>query len=239
MLIAPDEPGPHVLAGGNGDDVYMLYRNASIVEAAGGGTDTVFLRNNVEASFVLPTQVEVVHVPTNFTANNSANRIFGSGQANVLNGAGGNDMLYGAAGADTLRGDSGADTLRGGAARDRLTGGAGRDTLDGGSGNDIFLFLAAGNSTPTASDVLVAFDAAGAAPGDQIDLSAIDANNQTSGNQTFQFGGSGIGRVRVVNNGNNSEVLANTDTDSAAEVRIVIQDGSAQAGSYTANDLVL
>jgi hypothetical protein len=84
MLIAPDEPGSRVLAGSNGGDAYMPYRNASIVEAAGGGTDTVFLRNNVEANFVLPAQVEVVHVMTNFTANGSANRIYGSGQPNVL-----------------------------------------------------------------------------------------------------------------------------------------------------------
>jgi arylsulfatase A-like enzyme len=239
MLIAPDEPGPHVLAGGGGDDAYMLYRNAGIIEAAGGGTDTVFLRNNVEATFVLPAQVEAVHVMTNFTANGSANRIYGSGEPNVLNGAGGNDLLFGASGADTLGGGSGTDTLRGGAARDRLTGGSGRDTLDGGSGNDILLFLAAGDSTPTASDVLVAFDAPGSAAGDRIDLSAIDANSQTSGNQAFQFGGTGIGRVRVINNGANSEVLANTDTDSAAEIRIVIQDGAVQAAGYTAGDLVL
>ena len=75
--------------------------------------------------------------------------------------------------------------------------------------------------------------------GREFDLSAIDANTEISGNQAFQFGGTTAGRVRVVNNGSNSEVLANTDGDAAAELRIVIEDGSVQAGSYTRDDILL
>ena len=42
-----------------------------------------------------------------------------------------------------------------------------------------------------------------------------------------------------MNNGPDTEVLANTDADAAAEVRIVVRDGAAQAASYTAADFTL
>ena len=42
-----------------------------------------------------------------------------------------------------------------------------------------------------------------------------------------------------MNNGPDTEVLANTDTDAAAEMRIMVRDGSTQAASYTAADFTL
>ena len=74
--------------------------------------------------------------------------------------------------------------------------------------------------------------------GDRIDLSAIDANSGVGGNQAFTIGAQ-AGQVRFVNNGANTEVLANTDGDSTPEVRIVIEDGARQASAYGAQDLVL
>ena len=129
--------------------------------------------------------------------------------------------------------------LRGSFGQDRLTGGPGSDTLDGGVGFDVFAFTSPSDSAPTAPDVILAFDGRGAAAGDKIDLSAIDANGQLAGNQAFGFGGTTIGRVRLVEQRPDTEVLANTDADAAAEVRIVVRDGAAQAASYTAADFTL
>ena len=86
---------------------------------------------------------------------------------------------------------------------------------------------------------VVALDAPGAGAGDRIDLSAIDANNRLAGNQAFEFGGSGIGHVRVVDQGTATVVLASTDADPAAELRIVIDDGAVRASAYTADDFIL
>ena len=45
---------------------------------------------------------------------------------------------------------------------------------------------------------MAAFEGAGVAGGDLIDVSEIDANTAQAGNQAFAFGGTGIGRLSVV-----------------------------------------
>ena len=60
-----------------------------------------------------------------------------------------------------------------------------------------------------------------------------------SGNQTFVFGGEGAGRVRVTESSGTSVVLGNTDADVAAEIRIVIRDGSVLATTYAGEDFIL
>jgi arylsulfatase A-like enzyme len=240
ILVSTTGPGRNELSGGSGGDTYILYRDTTIIEAAGGGSDLVVFRNEaLESSFALPANVEMAQVTGDFTGNASANRLIGGAGGNVLNGAGGNDTLLGLGGSDTLLGGSGNDVLRGSFAGDRLTGGSGRDTLDGGASGDTFAFAAPGDSTPTAPDTIVAFNGAGSASGDRIDLAAIDANAQAAGNQAFVFGGTSAGRVRTVANGGNTEVLANTDADPAMELRIVITDGSVGPGSYSASDFTL
>jgi Ca2+-binding RTX toxin-like protein len=183
--------------------------------------------------------VELVSVFASFTGNNANNLILAAEGSGVLNGAGGNDTINASEGNDTIDGGSGNDRLSAGPGKDVLIGGTGIDSLSGSLGNDIFRFKATSDSTPTASDTINGFEGAGAKLIDRIDLSAIDANVQISGNQSFTFGGTSTGRVRVVAEGSNSVVLANTDADSAAEVRIVIKDGGTLPGAYTADDLIL
>jgi hypothetical protein len=74
------------------------------------------------------------------------------------------------------------DLLNGGAEHDELTGGAGADTLVGGAGSDKFIFLATGDSTAAATDIIRDFHHA---DHDVIDLSAIDANTLVDGDQAF------------------------------------------------------
>jgi Ca2+-binding RTX toxin-like protein len=242
MLVTTNEPGSNVLAGGGGDDTYVLYRGATIIEAAGGGTDLVVLRNDaIEANLAIPANVEIIQINgPSFTGNSAANRIIGSASANRLEGGAGNDVLSGLGGSDSLLGGSGNDTLRGSHGNDRLTGGSGADRLEGGTGTDTFAFLAASDSTQSAPDTILDLGAPfRSTSGDRIDLSGVDANAAASGNQTFVFGGSTIGRLRLINNGSNTEVLGNTDADTAVEFRIVIQDGSTQASAYGAADFIL
>jgi Ca2+-binding RTX toxin-like protein len=240
LLVAPAGPGQHRLSGGGGGDTYVLYRNATVTELAGGGFDSVVIENPaLETTFVLPANVEMVQVLSSFTGNAFNNIIVGSDGSGTLNGGGGNDTIGAGDGNDTLDGGSGNDRLSGAVGRDVLIGGAGSDALFGGFARDIFRFRSASDSTPTASDTINGFEAAGAKLVDRIDLSAIDANVQISGNQAFAFGGTTIGRVRVEASGSSSVVLANTDGDSAAEVRIVIKDGGTLPGAYTADDIIL
>lgn len=171
-------------------------------------------------------------------------------------GGNGNDTIYSGAGADAASGGAGADSILGGAGQDSITGeggndtiqgGGGRDILVGGSGRDVFDFNAVSESPFGAArdelrpggGVAVAFEGAGAAQGDLIDLSGIDANVNVAGNQAFVFGGTGIGRVWCVNEGTTTRVYANVDGDSAAEFQLDILDGGVLASAYGAGDFVL
>jgi Ca2+-binding RTX toxin-like protein len=85
--------------------------------------------------------------------------------------------------ADALNGGAGFDALFGLGGNDTLAGGAGSDLLHGGLGADHFRY-AAGSDSPVgiaARDVIADF----LAGSDQIDLSAIDADLTTPGDQAF------------------------------------------------------
>lgn len=184
----------------------------------------------------------------NATGGSAGDVIRGNDGANLLRGNGGNDRLSGNSGADYLVGGSGRDSLHGGAGADTLLGGAGADKLVGGGGPDVFRFHA-GSSTPEAADWIragggaIAFQGAGTAGGDRIDLRPIDANTALAGNQTFKWGGEtqkGTGHVWLADEGTSTAVRANTDADAAAEFKLLIADGTGiSAGDYTAGDFLL
>lgn len=167
------------------------------------------------------------------------------GTANdVLSGGAAADVILGRAGNDQLSGNGGADVLRGQAGNDTLDGGEGRDILIGGSGDDRFVFTAITHSLPGASDEMragdggIAFQGAGAAIGDLIDVTAIDADTTVSGNQAFTFGSTGKGGLWLVNVGEDTVVRANVD-GGAADFEILISDGAINASAYTAADFGL
>ena len=163
-----------------------------------------------------------------------------------VNGSGGNDALSGGDGNDVLLGDAGADTLRGGAGNDRLLGGGGADVLIGGLDDDRFVFDAASESRPGQRDTLrggdgaVAFQGAGAAGGDLIVLSGIDANADIAGDQAFVFdGGHGAGHLWVGDAGGVTVVRGNTGGDEAPEFELRIEDNAVLASAYIEGDFVL
>lgn len=165
-----------------------------------------------------------------------ADVIRGTARGDAMSGAGGTDLILGNRGDDILRGADGADTLNGGAGADVLSGGRGADTFD-------FNKVSAG--PPEAVDILrgadgaTAFEGAGAATGDMIDLSDIDANAGASGNQAFILGGAGAGHLSLVDSGGDTFVRGNVDGDGAFEFQLRIEDGAVLASAYTAADFVL
>ena len=150
----------------------------------------------------------------------------GTGDDRVIATVGdGNDVYWGEAGSDTLdysaitanltvdlgngllqhgsisSSQSGVDTIFG---FENFIGGIGNDTIiassavnvmDGGQGQDTFVFKSAADAN---GDTIVGFQ-----PGDKIDLSGIDADQGTAGQQSFVFfAGSvftAVGQVMVTN----------------------------------------
>jgi Ca2+-binding RTX toxin-like protein len=207
--------GADLMEGGEGNDAYIVDNAGDVVvELPGGGDDQVYA---TLASYTLPDEVETLRY-------NGYGPFSGTGNAlaNLIVGGSGADILAGGAGDDVLRGQSGNDQLLGGEGADSLYGGAGADTLSGGAGADRFLF-GAYESGVSAPDRILDF-----VPGeDSLDLSAIDADLGTAGNQAFAFIGatafSGIaGELRVAFDGADTLVEGDVDGDGAADFRILL-----------------
>lgn len=90
-----------------------------------------------------------------------------------------NLTLTGSAGATGV-GNAGANTLVGNGAANVLRGLAGADVLTGGAGSDVFDFDSLADSTVAAFDRITDLT-----DSDRIDLSGIDANTKTKGDQAF------------------------------------------------------
>lgn len=173
--------GADTMAGGAGGDFYFVDNRKDIVIE---GTecdcpDTVAsgisyaLTDNVENLFLL-------YDGNSYGYGNSLdNYILGNVGDNNLRGGGGNDVLFGGDGADTLFGQSGADMMV------------------GGDGEDVFLFTNR-SDIANAGDLVADFWSGE----DQIDVSDIDADSVTGGNQAFTWIGSSFfhrvaGELRV------------------------------------------
>lgn len=134
--------GTNTLQGGAGNDLYYISSaDDTIVEAAGGGFDTIATDL---AAYMLSGAVETLRF-----VGQGAFQGTGSGAADVIAGGNGNDELRGLDGDDTLSGNAGADYLFGGAGNDQINGGAGNDRLEGGAGADTFVFADTGIDTIT------------------------------------------------------------------------------------------
>lgn len=147
--------------------------------------------------------------------------------------------------ADTLIGSDDANELHGMGGADRLEGGRGADRLVGGAGSDVFAFTA-DTSTPGARDTIapgggrIAFQGAGAAEGDRIDLSGYDADATQAGMQDWVFDTShATGHLWVTASAMRTILNGNTDGDAAIEFQVAIDDGNVAASAYTIQDFIL
>ena len=152
-------------------------------------------------------------------------KLYGSNYADKLTGSGSGNTFYGMGGNDTLDGSAGNDWIN---------GGVGTDSLIGGTGNDVFDFNAfADLGLGSTRDVIAGWNT-----GDKIDLTTIDWNTTTAGDQAFSYQGSAAfsaaGQVRY-----SAGVLQfNTDSDTSAEYELVIT-GSAPTSLTAGGSLLL
>lgn len=172
--------GANTLAGGAGDDLYVLNDGLdTVMELSLGGIDRI---QTTYGSLVLPTEVEELEMlgslDRNGGGNASNNLMLGNSGNNVLRGFAGNDTLTGGDGNDSLFGGTENDSLSGDAGNDLLTGEAGDDTLNGGDGNDT---LTGGGG----ADSLVG--------GIGNDLYVVDDNLDT----VVELSGEGIDRIQT------------------------------------------
>ena len=201
--------GADVMRGGVGGDVYIVDdRRDRIVEVSGGGRDTV----KSSVSFSLPRHVEHLTLTgtgsVNGNGNGSANILAGSAGNNALNGAGGNDVLIGGMGRDVMRGASGSDRFAFNAIEESVVG----------TNRDVVFFVRSQR--------------------DKIDLSGIDADPDTFGNQLFRWVKKGDldakfngldGQLRFASSTLQGDVDGDRQPD--FEIRII--------GSLTAADVIL
>jgi VCBS repeat-containing protein len=139
----------------------------------------------------------------------------------------GTDVDFGLNGQDVINGGAGDDALVGGQNNDRITGGAGADQLMGGQGADTFVFAATSDSAPGHGDTI--FDFEESVNSERIDLSAIDANLSSSGDQAFAFP---LGQTSSVTNNsvtwyqdaahNTTIVQADNNGDGVADLTITL-----------------
>ena len=140
--------GADTMSGGLGNDLFVVDDAGDVViEASGGGVDSVLLR--IPTYSLVGTQVEDVRVEGlgsyadlsfDITGNELANLIETGARADTLQGGAGHDLLRGGRGNDILVGGTGGDSLEGGWDADTLRGGDGHDYLDGGAAEDWVIY---------------------------------------------------------------------------------------------------
>ena len=192
--------GADTMNGGQGDDTFYVDNVGDVVnETAGQGADTVYAA--VNWTLTAGSEVEILRA----NAGATGLTLTGNELAN---------QIFGGTGNDTLNGGDGSDTLTGGTGADRLTGGLALDK---------FVFNSAAEIGSGASrDVIADWTS-----GETIDLSKIDANTTTAGDQAFTFVGTGAfsgakGELHFVQDAAHSLTLVEGDAngDKAADFQL-------------------
>ena len=166
--------GVNRLAGGLGDDIYVVAAGDRIVERADAGTDLV--RSSI--SHTLDANLE------NLTLIGAAISGTGNVLANVLTGNGADNTFTGKSGADTLEGGAGADTLIGGLGDDVYAVDAGDSVLEAsGEGIDHVLSTRSYELGPAFENVTLTGNANARATGNELDNQLIgnSGNNVLDG----------------------------------------------------------
>lgn len=210
------------LFGGAEDDWYVLTPGDVVVEAAGGGRDTVTI--GAGTAYVLGAEVEVLRLAAGTMVSGIGNAL-----ANTLVGNANGNLLNGAAGADSITGEGGADVL---------LGGAGADTLRGGTGGDVFRFDAVAESGPAAPDLIADF-AFRAGEVDRINLARIDARTGTVGDDVFAFIGTaaftgvqGQLRAEAVTPGARWRVEGDVNGDRVADLVVLVDSAATPSAAW-------
>ena len=199
--------GADAMAGGLGDDIYYVDdAGDTTAELPGQGTDVV----RATISWTLADQIENLIL-------DGAGDLDGTGNAlaNTLNGN---------SGANRLDGGDGNDVLKGGDGNDVLIGGRGADILVGGAGADVFVVTQDSMrttgviETDTINDLI-------RGEGDRLDLSAIDADSLTDGDQAFHLVGAfthHAAEMTLTFSAGKTTLLLDVNGDGSADYRMTI-----------------
>ena len=210
--------------------------------AAAGGYGVQFKGGLVDVTFSGAGLNHVVNVAINAGAHSAkvdlsgTNKILSSASAELgtgavrlvllgaaaLNGTGNGEdnVITGNRSANRLDGQSGDDVLIGAKGRDVLTGGDGSDRFDFNSLSDSRVALSISDHI---TDFEIGFD--------KIDVSTIDANVRTEGNQAFKWIGSGAfnhvsGELRGSYSGGDVILSGDVNGDGHTDFRIILDDAS-------------
>lgn len=170
------------LNGGSGNDTISYLRQDSDSFLSGVGVSIDLYH---EDAYTGANRYEDVINFENAKGTSYADDVLGDTRNNKLWGMNGFDLLDGRDGKDTLYGGNGKDDLYGGDGADKLIGGRGNDFQWGEAGADHFIFQSIQDSVVGSNrDVIKDFSRA---ENDRIDLSQIDADTTSGGNQAFDF----------------------------------------------------
>jgi Ca2+-binding RTX toxin-like protein len=226
--------GDDTLAGGGGDDQLNGNTGADRMEG-GAGNDTFVVDNAGDVT------IEADDGGVDRVLSSVDHTLAGNVEQLTLIGAGDIDGA-GNKVANIIIGNAQVNRLNGGFGNDTLNGRGGIDILTGGLDGDVFEFSSPGDSAVTARDLIDGFDKPGAAPGDVIDLSGIDA---VAGGEddAFAFLGAnpGVtfgGSMWLADEAGETIVFGNVDGDLAADFAIRIVDGAVEASAYTVADFI-
>ncbi|MGK9165141.1 M10 family metallopeptidase C-terminal domain-containing protein [Inquilinus limosus] len=161
--------------------------------------------------------------------------VIGSLGHDIFVGTDGGNFFLGSSGDDLLSGRGGTDRLEGGSGDDILVGGRGADGLESNEGADIIRIDRLVESQPGQEDTILDFTFR-----DTMDLSRIDADLTTAGNQAFTFIGTtgfsgAAGELRYEAVGADLLVSADADGDLVADLAVKVRDLT----ELTAADFIL
>jgi Ca2+-binding RTX toxin-like protein len=169
--------GINVINGGNGND-YIEGGGGADTLSGGAGIDTSSYEHSRAAVNIDMHDVTAGLIPVSggdangdLVSNNFEN-VVGSPQSDLIYGNDSNNVIVGGASNDTILARGGNDTIIGGHGGDSMSGMAGTDTFK-------FMSLSDIANGDFASDFILGQD--------KIDLSAIDADLNTPGDQAFQL----------------------------------------------------
>jgi Ca2+-binding RTX toxin-like protein len=207
--------GADLLQGLDGDDVLIGLAGNDTFDG-GAGSDTADYSGN-RSNFTLDLNL-VSAQSTGTTGSDTLISI-----ENLIGGSGAN-RFFGNEAANTLSGGAGADHLQGNGGDDVLIGGLQKDVLRGGAGSDRFVFETVQDSSAGSNRDFIADFVSGV---DKIDLSAIDANSATSGNDAFTFIGSAsftgkAGELRYFNDSTGTILAADVNGDGISDFEVTL-----------------
>jgi Ca2+-binding RTX toxin-like protein len=204
--IFADAGNDMINAGAGDDTVFGGAGNDLIVAELSDGND-VYFGDDADGGSGIDT-LDVSAATANVTVN------LGNGplqKGSVSSSQTGNDTIWGIENVNT------------GSGNDTITASNAVNVMNGGSGNDVFKFLTAAAAN---GDTILGFE-----PGDRVDLSAIDANTLTSGDQAFtlisgaEFTAAGQLAVTFESraDGDFTVVQGNIDGNTAADFKFEIE----------------